>query len=43
MKHLFQDTNVVLDFLIRREPFAAPAAELFQLADEKRVWLYEAV
>lgn len=40
MKHLFLDTNVVLDFLVRREPFAAPAADLFQLADERRIWFY---
>lgn len=29
MKHYFLDTNVVLDFLARRDPFAATALEIF--------------
>ena len=40
MKHLFLDTNVVLDLLIRREPFTALAAELFQQAEEGTVTLH---
>ncbi|WP_310393529.1 PIN domain-containing protein [Hymenobacter sp.] len=40
MKRFLLDTNVVLDFLIRREPFAAVAADLFQLAEEGRVKLH---
>ncbi len=40
MRHLFLDTNVVLDFLARREPFVAPAADLFQLAEKGSVVLY---
>ena len=30
----------MLDFLLRRDPFAAPAADLFQLAEEQRIKLY---
>ncbi len=40
MKHLFIDTNVLLDFIMRRAPFAVPAAELFQLAENRSIWLY---
>ena len=40
MSHFFVDTNVLLDFIIRRTPFAASAAELFQLAEKRRIWLY---
>jgi predicted nucleic acid-binding protein len=40
MSHLFLDTNVLLDFLMRRAPFATAAAELFQLAEDRKVWLY---
>ena len=40
MSHFFVDTNVLLDFIMRRIPFAASAAELFQLAEERRIWLY---
>lgn len=40
MKHFFLDTNVVLDFLGQREPFVAPAANLFQQAEQKTVVLY---
>lgn len=36
MKVLF-DTNVVLDVLLAREPFAAVALELFNLADSGRI------
>ncbi len=36
MKILF-DTNVVLDVLLAREPFAAVAAGLFSLADRRRI------
>ncbi|WP_140465825.1 type II toxin-antitoxin system VapC family toxin [Hymenobacter nivis] len=34
------DTNVLLDFLMRRPPFAVAAAELFQLAEDRKIWLY---
>jgi predicted nucleic acid-binding protein len=32
MKHLFVDTNVVIDFLIDRQPFSIQSAEIFELA-----------
>lgn len=40
MSHFFVDTNVLLDFLMRRAPFAVAAAELFQLAEDRKIWLY---
>ena len=40
MSHFFVDTNVLLDFIMRRTPFAVAAAELFQLAEERKIWLY---
>ncbi|MBN2745116.1 MAG: PIN domain-containing protein [Bacteroidales bacterium] len=39
MKRIFVDTNIVIDLLSRREPFFEEAAELFSLADKKRVEL----
>jgi predicted nucleic acid-binding protein len=42
MKHYFLDTNVVLDFLARREPFAEAALEVFRAGLERRVTLYVA-
>lgn len=40
MNHFFVDTNVLLDFLMRRTPSAVAAAELFQLAEDRKIWLY---
>ena len=40
MKHLMIDTNVVLDVLANRKPFAEEAAQLFQHAAKGRVKLY---
>jgi predicted nucleic acid-binding protein len=40
MSHFFVDTNVLLDFIMRRAPFATAAAELFQLAEDRKIWLY---
>lgn len=40
MKNLFIDTNIILDLLAKRHPFYQPAAELFSLADKKKVRLY---
>lgn len=40
MRYFFVDTNVLLDFIMRRTLFATPAAELFQLAEGRKVWLY---
>ena len=42
MKHYFLDTNVVLDFLSRREPFAEAALAVFRAGLEKRAVLYVA-
>jgi predicted nucleic acid-binding protein len=42
MKHYFLDTNVVLDFLARREPFAEAALEVFRAGLAYRVVLYVA-
>ena len=42
MKHYFLDTNVVLDFLARREPFAEAALEVFRAGLERRAILYVA-
>jgi predicted nucleic acid-binding protein len=40
MKHLMIDTNVALDVLANRKPFAEEAAQLFQHAAKGRVKLY---
>lgn len=42
MKHWFVDTNVLMDFLTNREPFAAEAEQLFLLAHAKQAVLYVA-
>lgn len=42
MRHLFVDTNVLIDYLSGREPFADDAATLFQLAFTGQVVLYAA-
>ena len=42
MRHFFLDTNVVFDYLGRREPHGAAAAALFQAAYEGRVTLHVA-
>ncbi|MBF9222091.1 type II toxin-antitoxin system VapC family toxin [Hymenobacter ruricola] len=42
MKHWFLDTNVLVDFLINRQPFALEAAALFELGRQQRVVLYAA-
>ena len=34
---IFVDTNVVLDVLLKQEPFYQDSFEIFQLADEKRI------
>ncbi|MDX2279924.1 MAG: PIN domain-containing protein [Saprospiraceae bacterium] len=39
MKKLFIDTNIVLDLLVKREPFYEEAAKLFSLGDRKKVIL----
>lgn len=42
MKHLFLDTNVLIDFLANRKPFALDAAALFDYSLKKKVSLYVA-
>jgi predicted nucleic acid-binding protein len=40
MKHIFMDTNVVIDFLADRQPFSLHAARLFDLAVKGKVRIY---
>lgn len=42
MKHWFLDTNVLIDFLTDRQPFAEAANDIFRLAHAGRVKLYVA-
>lgn len=37
MNKVFIDTDVILDFLIAREPFAMDAARLFSLSEKKQI------
>ena len=39
MRKLFLDTNIILDLLAHRMPFYTEAAELFSLADKKKLTL----
>ncbi len=39
MKSLFLDTNIVIDLLAHRMPFYTEAANLFSLADKKKIKL----
>lgn len=40
MKKLLVDTNIIIDLLAKREEFYEPSAQLFSLADQKKVELY---
>ena len=40
MKHLFLDTNVIIDFLADRRPFSMDAAKLFNLSQQGKVKVY---
>ncbi|HEY0769048.1 MAG TPA: PIN domain-containing protein [Sphingobacteriaceae bacterium] len=40
MKYIFMDTNVVIDFLADRQPFALDAARLFNLAIDHKATIY---
>jgi len=40
MKHIFMDTNVVIDFLADRQPFSLHAARLFDLSIDGKVRIY---
>ena len=42
MKHLFLDTNVLIDFLADRKPFSLEAAKLFNYSFKRKVSLYVA-
>lgn len=39
MKKVFVDTNVIIDFYQRRQPFFTEAASIFQLAFDRRIML----
>ncbi|MBD1364121.1 PIN domain-containing protein [Mucilaginibacter sp. ZT4R22] len=40
MKHVFMDTNVVIDFLTNRQPFVLDAAKLFDMAVKEKIKIY---
>lgn len=40
MKNLFLDTNVVIDFLVNREPFAENAEKIFNHSFKKRINIF---
>ncbi|MDB5090469.1 MAG: hypothetical protein JWR09_4463 [Mucilaginibacter sp.] len=40
MKHIFMDTNVVIDFLANRQPFSLDAARLFNIAVDGKARIY---
>ena len=40
MKHVFMDTNVVIDFLTNRQPFLLDAAILFDMAVKVQIKIY---
>lgn len=40
MKHLFFDTNVVIDLLANREPFSESSAKLLDLAEKGKISIY---
>lgn len=42
MKHAFLDTNVIVDYLVRREGFYDDAAIIMSLAKHKKIKLYAA-
>ena len=42
MKHIFLDTNVLIDFLADRKPFSLEAAKLFNYSFKKKVIIYVA-
>lgn len=39
MNRVFIDTDVILDFMIAREPFAVDAARIFSLAEKKKIFV----
>jgi len=40
IKHIFMDTNVVIDFLANRQPFSLDAARLFNITLSKKAIIY---
>ena len=40
MKHIFLDTNILIDFLANRKPFSLEAAKLFNYSFKKRLTIY---
>ncbi len=42
MKHIFLDTNVLIDFLADRKPFSLDAAKIFNYSFKKKVTIYVA-
>ena len=42
MKHVFLDTNVLIDFLSDRKPFSRDAAKLFDYSFKRKVTIYVA-
>lgn len=42
MKHVFLDTNVLIDFLSDRKPFSLDAAKLFNYSFKKKISIYVA-
>lgn len=42
MKHIFLDTNVLIDFLADRKPFSLEAAKIFNYSFKKKVTIYVA-
>jgi predicted nucleic acid-binding protein len=40
VKHIFLDTNVLIDFLADRKPFSLEAAILFNYSFKKKVTIY---
>ena len=42
MKHIFLDTNVLIDFLADRKPFSMDAAKLFDYSFKRKVNIYVA-
>ncbi len=42
MKHIFLDTNVLIDFLADRKPFSIEAARIFNYSLKKEVTIYVA-
>jgi predicted nucleic acid-binding protein len=40
MKHIFIDTNIIIDLFAARAPFDSYAVEIFRLANENKVKIY---